>query len=131
MGFLPARRQKFSMNDQPERTVRSRAKAGRTRAAILEAAEQVFAAKGYAAARLSDVANAVGIRRPSLLYHVRDKRDLYDAVLANLFDELQARYRKVIDTPAPLPRRIETILETWVAFVGERPTLAHLLLWEA
>ncbi|MGH7287017.1 MAG: TetR family transcriptional regulator, partial [Myxococcota bacterium] len=53
-------------------------KALRTRAAILAAAEAVFAERGFAAARLEDVAARVGIRRASIVYHFRDKRELYD-----------------------------------------------------
>jgi AcrR family transcriptional regulator len=119
------------MCDRSGNACPSRTKAVRTRAAILAAAEHVFAEKGYAAARLADVAGEVGIHRASLLYHVRDKRDLYDTVLATIFAELDARYRQVLDAPAALPRRIEAIIETWVAFVAERPTVARLLLWEA
>jgi TetR/AcrR family transcriptional regulator len=106
-------------------------KACRTRAAILAAAERVFAEKGYAAARLADVAAAVGLRRASLLYHVRGKRDLYDTVLRAVLEDLLDCYREVLAVPAPASRRIEAIIDAWVGFVGARPTVARLLLWEA
>ena len=52
------------------------AKAERTRAAILAAAESLFARRGYAATRLEDVAEAVGVKRAALFYHFRDKQAL-------------------------------------------------------
>ena len=107
------------------------ARAARTRAAIWRAAEQVFAEKGYAAARLEEVAAAVGIRRASLLYHVRDKRELYDAVLADIYAELATRYRRALAVPATPVERIDAVVSAWVGFIGERPTVARLLLWEA
>lgn len=103
----------------------------RTRAAILDAAEAIFAQCGYARARLEDVAARVGIRRASIVYHFRDKPELYAAVLARVFGELLRRYERVLAEPRPLPQRLEAIVDAWVSFVGERPVVARLLLWEA
>jgi TetR/AcrR family transcriptional regulator len=103
----------------------------RTRAAILDAAETVFAQHGYARARLEDVAARVGIRRASIVYHFRDKPELYEAVLAGVFGELLRRYERALAEPRPLPQRLEAIVDAWVSFVGERPVVARLLLWEA
>jgi len=121
------------MIDQPRaiRRRHSQPRAERTRATVLEAAEHVFAEKGYAAARLEDVAARVGIRRASMVYYFRDKRELHDAVLGNIFSVLLDRYQAVLRTPVPLPQRIEAIVDAWVGYVAERPTVARLLLWEA
>src|SRR5262252_5018884 len=67
------------------------AKAARTRAAILAAAEQQFARRGFVATRLEDVAEAVDLKRAALFYHFRDKQSLYDAVVADAFGSLAAR----------------------------------------
>ena len=64
-----------------------------TRDQILDAAEAVFAEKGFAAARLEDVAERVGIRRASIVYYFRDKQQLYDAVLTTVFGGSAARLR--------------------------------------
>ena len=119
----------MSANAHRERP--SRAKAERTRATILEVAEHVFADQGYAAARLEDVAARAGIRRASIIYYFRDKRELYDEVLAGVFDELLDRYQGALTAPVPLRQRIEDVVDAWVGYVAERPTVARLLLWEA
>lgn len=117
------------MSEQPRAAHETGPKAERTRATILEAAEQVFAEKGYAAARLDDVARRVGIRRASMVYYFRDKRELHDAVLDDIFGELLDRYRNALSAPVPLPARIEAVIDAWVRYVAERPAVARLLLW--
>src|SRR5689334_16248018 len=68
-----------------------------TRQRILDAGETIFAELGYAAARLEDVAQAVGIRRASIVYYFASKQELYDAVEANLFAALQEQSRRRLE----------------------------------
>jgi AcrR family transcriptional regulator len=106
-------------------------KALRTRAAILAAAEAVFAERGFAAARLEDVAARVGIRRASIVYHFRDKRELYEAVLGQALGALLAALAPALLGPGALATRIEAAVAVWVDTLAARPTLARLLLREA
>jgi len=110
---------------------RPKAPADTTRLEILEAAESVFADRGFAAARLEDIAARVGVRRASLVYYFRDKRELYDAVLATLFGDLLARYHAVLTTSHDISRRVEMVVDSWVTYASERPTLARVLLRES
>jgi TetR/AcrR family transcriptional regulator len=105
-------------------------RAQRTRAAILAAAEELFAGRGFEATRLEDVAEAVGIRRASIVYYFRDKADLYDAVLGSVLGDLLARVQAALDAPGPLGPRVEAAVSAWVDCIGARPTLARLLLRE-
>src|SRR5690606_15695429 len=56
-----------------------------TAARILDAAEALFAERGYAGTTLRDVADAVGLRIPSLYNHFPSKDALYAAVLERGF----------------------------------------------
>ena len=106
-------------------------RAERTRESILVAAERLFAERGFASARLEDIAVRVGIRRASLLYYFRDKLALYDAVLADLLGALHARVATALRAGGGLGPRIERAVSAWVDFVGERPALARIVLREA
>ncbi len=107
-----------------------RPRAERTRTALLEAAEAIFAEKGFAATRLEDVAERVGIRRASIVYYFKDKKELYHAVLASVFGGLLAKIAEALSRPDPLPARIEAGVCAWVDYVGARPSIARLILRE-
>ena len=68
-----------------------------TRAQLLDAAEAIFAERGFDATRLEDVAKAVGIRRASIVYHFRDKQTVYHAVLERVLEASPLGERDVID----------------------------------
>jgi len=106
-------------------------RAQRTRRSILAAAESVFAEKGFAAARLEDVAAQVEIRRASLVYYFRDKRALYEAVLHDLLGELLVRYQAVVDGSGSMPEKLERITVVWLRYLAERPALSRIVLREA
>lgn len=105
-------------------------KAERTRAAILEAAEGLFADRGFEGTRLEDVAAAVGIRRASIVYHFRDKAELYDAVLAEVLGALRARLAEALLGEGGFAARVERAVSAFIDAVAARPALARLLLRE-
>jgi TetR/AcrR family transcriptional regulator len=107
------------------------AKADRTRAAVLDAAERLFARRGYAATRLEDVAEAVGVKRAALFYHFRDKQALYDAVIEAAFGDLVERLDAVLARPGSIAARAEGVVAAWVDAVTARPALARLVLRHA
>jgi TetR/AcrR family transcriptional regulator len=98
---------------------------------VLDAAEALFAERGFDRTRLEDVAAAVGIRRASIVYYFRDKRVLYDAVLEDLFGRFRERLENTLALSGALGDRIEAAISAWVDYVAERPTFARILLREA
>jgi TetR/AcrR family transcriptional regulator len=119
----------------PDRAMRpakaSPAKAERTRATILEAAEGLFARRGYAVTRLEDIADLVGVKRAALFYYFRDKQALYDAVIEAAFGGLVAQLEAALSSPGPIATRFETAVGAWVDAVMARPALARLILRHA
>ena len=61
--------------------------AERSRLAILDAAEQLFAEQGYDATSLTQVGAAAGVSRGTPGYFFRSKPELYQAVLDRSFAE--------------------------------------------
>lgn len=101
----------------------------RTQARILEAAESLFARQGFAATRLEDIAQEVAIKRASLVYYYRSKRELYEAVLDGIFTPFGERLAKAL-AAIPRERHLEVGVSEWVSFMAERPLIARLVLRE-
>ena len=93
---------------------------------ILDAAEDLFAAKGFAATSLGDVADRVGIRSPSLYNHFRNKEALYQAVLERLLDDFSAPLAELAKAPVTRERVLHW-LEAIVRQHHANPNLARLL----
>jgi TetR/AcrR family transcriptional regulator len=97
---------------------------------ILVAATRLFAAGGYGGTSLQDVADAVGIRKQSLLYHFPSK----DALRRRVLDVLLSRWNDV------LPRlllaatsgegQFDAVVAETMRFFAEDPDRARLLLRE-
>src|SRR5580704_9747082 len=62
---------------------------------ILQAAENVFAEKGLAGARIDAIARAAHVNKALLYYYFKDKDALYEAVLDHVFSGLRARVMPV------------------------------------
>src|SRR5712672_1759907 len=54
------------------------------RQAMLEAAAQMFADRGYVGTNLRDVADALGMSRPGLYYHLPSKEKILEAIIEEL-----------------------------------------------
>jgi AcrR family transcriptional regulator len=93
---------------------------------ILDAAEDLFAEKGYSATSLGEVADRVGIRSPSLYNHFRNKEALYGAVLERLLEAFGAPLAELQESSITRERIYEW-LETIVRMHHERPNLARLM----
>lgn len=59
-----------------------------TKERILKEALTLFSEKGYSAVYVGDIAEAVGIKAPSLYKHYKSKQEIFDA----LIDEMKKRY---------------------------------------
>lgn len=97
---------------------------------ILDAAEEIFAERGYAGTTLRDVAAGVGIRIPSLYNHFESKEALYAAVLER---NLQPVFRALSSHPTPEAGRADDpreLVEAMMRVMAEHPRLAGLLQHE-
>jgi AcrR family transcriptional regulator len=97
---------------------------------ILEAAQRVFAEKGYADAKVADIAQAAGVATGTVYGIFPGKEDLYRAIHRENLDELTRRY-------AAIPSRSsvrETLLarsELTTQFLTSRPDYLRIYLREA
>jgi AcrR family transcriptional regulator len=88
------------------------------RAQLLGAARDVFAAHGYHAAAMDDIAEAAGISKPVLYQHFPSKLDLYSALLTTYTDELTARLRSALLETTDNEQRVRGAISAYFDFVA-------------
>ena len=97
---------------------------------LLEAAEAIFSAVGYGAAKLADIAGRAGIRRPSLLYHFRSKELLYAATVERSFARLRRALATAMAAEGDFQARLLATVDRYIEFVAGEPELSRLVLRE-
>ena len=98
---------------------------------ILDAATRLFAERGFEATSLQSVADAVGIRKPSLLYHFPSKDELRKAVLEKLLAHWNRVLPKLLMAATSGREQFDAIIKETVAFFTADRDRARLLLREA
>src|SRR5262245_32124410 len=76
------------------------------RQAILEAALKVFAARGYEAARLDDVATQAGVAKGTLYLYFKDKEALFEELVRGAVTPIMDRVSAAALTPNMRPTQI-------------------------
>src|SRR5882757_5454330 len=79
------------------RTRRTRLTAEQRRETILEAATAVFAASGYRAGKVSDVAARIGVTEPVIFQNFGSKAALFAAVLDRVASDVRASLDDLAD----------------------------------
>lgn len=97
---------------------------------ILDAAEALFARKGYDATTIKAIGTATSLNPALLYYYFAGKKKLYEAVLQRLVGNILAQGSAVLDgtiPPADAIRRLLTMQAEWLL---KQPNLPRLLVRE-
>ncbi|GAA4425424.1 TetR/AcrR family transcriptional regulator [Actinokineospora soli] len=87
------------------------------RAQLLAAAQDVFAANGYHAAGMDEIAERAGVSKPVLYQHFPGKLELYMALLEKHVDELISRVSSAMETTTDNKTRVRNAVRAYFDFV--------------
>jgi AcrR family transcriptional regulator len=96
------------------------------REAILAAAEEVFARRGYHGAALEDIAQAAGISKALIYEHFASKRELHASLLNAHVEEIFQRLQASAAPGQPGEERLRRGIDAFLSFVEE-----HREAWRA
>jgi AcrR family transcriptional regulator len=100
------------------------------KARILSAARRLFGEYGFQGTTTRMIAKAVGIDISTLYYHWGEKADLYEAVIIDLDEAIEAQF-KVIEGLArgrSLADRLNIAIDVMCDYLHETPDVSNLLL---
>lgn len=80
------------------------------RALILQAAYSTFVSYGFKRTTMDDIAQAVGLSRPALYIHFRNKTDIFRALMLAMMEETRLKVSERLDEDLPLFDKITLAL---------------------
>lgn len=97
---------------------------------ILEAAAQIFSKKGFHAASMQDIAEAVSMQKGSLYYHVSSKQQILFEILNRALELLIENMEAVMALPLPPEDKLRHAMASYLTTMIEHLDLASVLLLE-
>jgi len=110
-------------------TVKARAELSR-RDALISKATELFAERGFGAAGIDDIAEAVGIAGPSVYAHFASKQDVLAAAIARGGDILQADAQSAVERNQDARATLTELVESYVGLATNDRFLIRMLLSE-
>jgi AcrR family transcriptional regulator len=100
------------------------------KARILAVARKIFGEYGFHGTTMRMIAKEVGIDISTLHYHWGEKKDLYEAVIIDINNDLGRKFVEVekIIHGRPLEERIEIGIDTMVDYLFLHPEISNLVL---
>ncbi len=101
-----------------------------TRDEILEAAAQIFSQKGFHAASMQDIAQAVNLQKASLYHHVTSKQEILLSLLNRALDMLILQIEQVVRQPLQPEEKLRQAMIVYLQAMLDHRELASVLLLE-
>lgn len=97
---------------------------------ILTAARNVFIRKGFAGARMQEIADEAGINKALLHYYFRSKEKLFEVIFKESFGKLLPELADIFQQPGSVFEKIERFTEAYISIVMEHPFIPVFVLSE-
>jgi TetR/AcrR family transcriptional regulator, fatty acid metabolism regulator protein len=97
---------------------------------LLDAAVQVFARKGFRAARVGDIAEQAGVAHGLLYHYFRSKDEVLETIFRDTWQLLVAETERIEESGAPLPEQLRRFARIYLGSWLATPELIGVLVRE-
>lgn len=92
---------------------------GNRREEIIRVAARIFAEKGYHETTLDEIAKAIGVSKPALYYHIKNKQDILKEIINKIMEPMETVANIGRSNLSPR-ERIRIMIRMLVQFAAER-----------
>lgn len=97
---------------------------------IFNAAIIIFQKKGFAGARMQEIADEAGINKAMLHYCFKNKELLFQAVFMNAFNQLAPQINEIFNSQDSIFDKIKKFTHSYISFVMLNPYLPQFVIQE-
>jgi len=97
---------------------------------IIDAALEVFREKGYANARMADIARRAGVSYGLVYHYFGSKEVLFDIIVESWWNDLYAVMEKEIASDELFPEKLVNIIRFFLDTYGQKPNLMSIFVSE-
>jgi TetR/AcrR family transcriptional regulator, cholesterol catabolism regulator len=101
-----------------------------TKNQILEAAALIFRTKGFHAASMQDIAEAVNLQKASLYHHVTSKQEILLNLLDRALDVVTEDVAQALNRPGNAEEKLRRAVYAYLTTIVENRDLASVLILE-
>ncbi len=105
----------------------TRAQPEQSRGAILKAAVAEFAREGVAGARTDAIARSAGVNKALLYYYFKDKENLYQAVLDEVFRGVRIAIQNALSQDLPPRERLKAYVGAHFDYIASNPLYPRIV----
>lgn len=98
---------------------------------IKDAAKAIFVQKGYAGARMQEIAEeAGGINKALLHYYFRSKDQLFEKIFDEVFQEVMPKLNAVLKTEGTILEKVDAFVDEYIRNVRRHPHIPLFVIHE-
>jgi len=97
---------------------------------ILEAAKNVFVAKGMEGARMQEIADEAGINKALLHYYFRSKEKLFEAIFSKIIQFAFPEITRIAQSNEPFISKIEQVVDAYIDLLIKHPFIPGFIMKE-
>jgi TetR/AcrR family transcriptional regulator len=102
-----------------------------TRAKILDAAEQIFAERGFASTSTREIGRLAGMDKYAIYYHFKNKETLYRAVIERSFSKITGFIDGIFPQEVVSPGELERVFEKILEYMARNTAIMKIMQRES